>query len=109
MAFTSTGTGLTNRTTIVRGDTAILSGTWFGSAVVSGTISPGGTVVLAHGVTLGSASLVGGTTTPHGASASIFSAKNQTGNGDTRNGVIRVSSLDNSSETAGDWWAIVRI
>lgn len=103
MAFSRTITGATDRSSIVRGDVGIVSGTWSSGTDASGTIATGGSVVLAHGVTIGSASVVSGTTKV------IFSEKNKTGNGDTRNGVIRVTAMDPSNELTGDWWAIVTV
>ncbi len=61
MAFTHTTTGMTGRGTIVRGDVAWVSGTWASKSVSAGTIVTGGSLVLCHDVSVGSALITGGT------------------------------------------------
>ena len=106
MGFTHTTTGATDRSTIVRGDVAIISGTWRSKGVASGTILTGGSVILAHDVTVGSAPVSGSAMT---GSAVVLSAKNKAGDQSAKNGTIMVRSLDTSNEISGDWWAIARI
>ena len=90
MTFTNTTTGATDRSSIVRGDVALVSGTWNnGGDTASGTLITGGSAILSHGVTVGSAG--------------------ETGNGDNLDGAIRISSIDASNGVAGDWWAITRL
>ena len=106
MAFTHTTTGMTGRGTIVRGDVAWVSGTWASKSVSAGTIVTGGSLVLCHDVSVGSALITGGTASA-GGSAIIHSNKNKSGVGDSGNGLIQVTSIQSAIGTAGDWWAIV--
>lgn len=103
MTFTHTTTGATNRSSIVRGDVALVSGTWRAKGTVSGTVVTGGTVILAHDVTVGSAGVTSGT------AKVIFSQKNVGGSKATENGSIGVTGLDQGNETSGDWWAVVAV
>ena len=109
MAFRFTTTGATDRSSIFRGDVGLISGTWSGSAETSGTIVTGGSTILAYDVIMGTAE-IGGTIplAAHG-SATILSAKNETGNGDSLSGAIRVSAIDAANITGGDWWAVTRV
>jgi len=104
MVFSYTTTGATNRGTIFRGDVAFISGTWNGSS--TGTVVTGGSVILAHDVTIGSAA-VGSASFLTGASAMVISAKNQTGTGASKNGAIKISQV--GCHASGDWWAVTRI
>jgi len=103
LTFTYGTAGAVDRSSIVRGDVAFISGAWANdktNSTSSGTIVTGGSVILAHGVTIGSA-IVG--------SAVINSAKNESSRGVTAIGQIRVEKLDTGRSTSGDWWAVTRV
>ena len=102
MVFTHTLTGATDRSSIVRGDVAMVSGTWDAKAVVLGSIRTGGSVVLSHGVSVGSAAALTGT------AKMVLHAKNIDADKATKNGFIGVTSIDVANNVSGDWWAIVR-
>lgn len=104
MAFTYTVTDASNRSSIVRGDVGLVSGTWRGSAVIVGTIVPtGGSVILCHGLTVGSAAVSSGT------AKMVHSLKNTDGNRAAKNNMIGVFNIDPANEVTGDWWAIVTV
>ena len=103
--FTHTTTGATDQSSIVRGKAGIISGTWDSGNAADGTIVTGGSVVLCHGVTVGSATIPG---TEGGTARIVLSEKNKTGSGTSANGSIRVHSIDIKNSLAGDWWAIVK-
>ena len=107
MAFSHTTNGATDRGSIFRGDVGFVSGTWTSVSETSGTISTGMSTILAHDVTVGSA-FTGGPGTA-GGSAMILHAKNQTGGGNSKAGLIRVSSMDDGNTMSGDWWAVARL
>ncbi len=94
---------MTNRSSIVRGDVGMVSGTWLAIDSATGTVDTGGSVILAHGLTVGSAGVVSGT------AQIVFSNKNKRGNLTTKNGTIAVTSIDTKDVVAGDWWAVVRV
>lgn len=110
MVFTHTITGATNRSSVFRGDVGLVSGTWTSTNGTAGIIETGGSTILAHNVTVGSASDSGtGTLAVYGGSASILSFKNKDVNGDGLPGHIQVKEIDNSNIASGDWWAVVLV
>jgi len=109
MAFTHGTVGALNQSSIVRGNVGIVSGTWDSDHASSGTIVTGGTVVLAHGINVGSALINSGTVSgTAGGSATIFSNANKGGNKTTQQGSIGITAIDKSNDITGDWWAVVQ-
>ncbi len=103
MVFTHTTTGATDRSTIIKGDVGLISGTWQSSGVTSGSIKTGGSVILAHGLTVGSAGVTSGT------AKTVLSEKNVNADRTAKNGYIGVTQIDQSNEVTGDWWAFVTV
>jgi len=101
MAFAYTTTGATDESSVVRGNVALVSGTWAGSAG-SGTIDTGLSTVLGYGVEI--STVDGGT----GGTASFKVKANVTGNETASAGKIGILNLDNVN-TKGDWWAICKL
>ena len=89
MVFSYTTTGATNRSSIVRGDVAFVSGTFdFGTFTSTQTIVTGGAAVLAYGFQCSTV-----TAQP----AAVVSSGN-----------IAIQDIGSCTK-AGDWWAIVRL
>jgi len=103
MAFSHTVTGATDRSSIVRGDVGLVSGTWNSNAEASGTIDPGAGTVLACGVSIGSAG------TSSGTAQVIFINQNKGGSGARAWGKIGLTEMDPDNGLGGDWWAVVRV
>jgi len=109
MTFTHGTAGAANRSSGVRGDVAIISGTWRSAGLSSGTIVTGASTILGYNVSIGSTIISGVTAVPPFGSAMILTEKNKGGSGSSQEGSIRVYALDETNEMAGDWWAVARL
>ncbi len=100
IVFSHTTNGATNRSSIVRGDVAFISGTWNGGGDASGTVVTGGSTILAYGVEVGSV-----TVTNTGSAMLVLSNKNN-----PLPGSIKITKMTPTGPgISGDWWAITRI
>jgi len=107
--FTHGTAGATDQSSIFRGNVGFVSGTWESDHKASGTIITGGSIVLGHDLTVGSAKIFGGSGSVTGTAELVFSNKNTGGNGTTQQGSIQVKEIDPSNAVAGDWSAVVQI
>lgn len=103
MAFSNTTTGATDRSSIVRGDVGLVSGTWQANGLNSGTVVTGGGTVLAFGLSVGSAGSQSGTAQIVLVEANVGGSKVQ------EYGSIGVTQIDVTQGVGGDWWAIVQV
>lgn len=91
MSYTTTGA--TDRSSIVRGDVAFVSGVLIAGGIATATIVTGGSTVLSCGV--------------HSSATAAITCyrKNFDGLAATANGSIGVTQM--AENLTGDWWAIV--
>lgn len=96
MAFTSTITGATDRSSIFRGDVGFISGELTAGGDASATIITGGTIILSCGVNNGTATAV----------ITLY-RKNVNQAETSAIGSIGITQMP--IDLTGDWWAIVRL
>lgn len=97
VAFSYTTTGATGRSTIVRGDVGLISGTWDAGSTGTANIVTGGSAILAYGINMNS-----GTSMP--LTRPNYRILTNTA-GSAQDGTIAFTSIP-TNRKSGDWWVL---